>query len=182
MLSRDTFRFTIVAARNQVKHTLSPNMPKSVKRTFATMEAAKTFQVRAAAMPKLDWAAQHRLSKGEILLKRTLINETIVLMPYYEFSSIGLGATVRRTPLGYRPLSSTDFHGLKSAWGHCALLLCTSKKLFSIFGAKRIATSYSDQHYRSCVWHACCVNKISRLLCLRYSGRDIPDFSGVARR
>jgi hypothetical protein len=98
-------------------------------------------------MPKSVLEATHRLSKGEILLS-TWIDLTILHMAYYQFSSIGLDSIVRHTPIGYRPLSSIDFHGLMSAWGECALLLCTSKKLFDIFGPRRIATSYSDQHYR----------------------------------
>ena len=79
------------------------------------------------------------LSEGEIKL-RHFLDSYLKDIPYYEFSAGG--------PVHNRPLSSIDYHGLKTAWGCCALLLCTSRNIFDLFGAKRIATHYSDEQDR----------------------------------
>jgi hypothetical protein len=80
-----------------------------------------------------------RLSEGEIRL-RHFLESYLGDIPYYKFSADG--------PVLNRPLSARDYHGLRSAWCSCALLMCTSKNLLDLFGPKRIATHYSDQQDR----------------------------------
>ena len=120
--------------------------------------------------------ACERLSPHESILGM-VICVFLKEMPYYEFSA-HTNPYVRNMSL-----NEDDFYGMKSAWGICALLLGTNKKLFDLFVTKRIATHYSDERDSWLFVHQPETLMVYRSSVVEQSGTDIEGETGeVARK